>query len=302
MYGNCPIKFVLMGFLCLTCIVTTPFLFLIIRFEKNCHYRTLVNQLISSALCATLLYNLITMPLTVFVYIASPTNSPIFCTVYFVITKIEFIAILMLIDSVLIVKLIFVHFLKNPTAVQDDFWNLLINFWILGYHIINQIVMHSLPGKDQLQISFCVGNVPKKYITASFKKNWTLFVIYILSLLLIIGYFLLEKYLKYFKVTHFKKLQSRMAAYKNINMFNLFNFLEITLVIIYMVASSFATSKMTAMHPTEMDTYPNYLLIYFHDLFLTPCCIILFLFTFLYKHDNVRKVVFRELKCFITCT
>ena len=302
MYGNYPIKFVLMGVLCITCIVTTPFYFLIMRFEKNCHYRTLVNQMISSAMYTTLTHNTISMPLTMYVYFASPLNSPTFCKIYLIIHNIGAYHCLMLLDAMLIVKFIFVHFLKNPTAVQDDFWNLFLNMWVFGFQIITQTVIHTLPGKNPIRISTCIGKVPQQYINVPFKNNWPLFIVLILSILSHIGFFLFEQYLKHFgsnKLKDIETSQIQIAASKNVNMHSFF---AMTVAMLVLVGGTFTSFKMTAMHPTEIDIFPNYLFIYFQDLFISTFSVLSFLLTYLYKHDNVRKIVWRELKSIITCT
>ena len=104
MYEHNISKFVLMGYFCLTCIVTTPFYFFIILFEKNCHYRTLINQMLSSAMYTTLVHNIIVMPLTMFVYLASPIDSPTFCKIYLIIYNVSAHHCLMLINGMVIVK------------------------------------------------------------------------------------------------------------------------------------------------------------------------------------------------------
>lgn len=94
----------LLGYFCITCIVTTPFFFLIICFEKNCHYRTLINQMLSSVIFTILMLNIIFMPLTLAVYMASPIDSSIFCKSYLIIYNVGVYHSLMLLDGMLIVK------------------------------------------------------------------------------------------------------------------------------------------------------------------------------------------------------
>jgi hypothetical protein len=98
------IKFVLLGYFCLTCIFTTPFYFLIIVFEKNCHYRKLINQMLSSVMYVVLTHNTIFMPMTMFVYLVSPIDSPTFCKIYIIIYNMCAYHFIMLLDGMLVAK------------------------------------------------------------------------------------------------------------------------------------------------------------------------------------------------------
>jgi hypothetical protein len=119
-YQHSAIKLVLLGYFCLTCIATTPFYFLIIRFEKNCQYRTLINQMLSSAMYTPITHNIVFMPLTVFVYLASPIDSPVFCKIYLIIFNMCAHHCLMLLDGMLIVKVL----LKNTNLILQFFYKL----------------------------------------------------------------------------------------------------------------------------------------------------------------------------------
>jgi hypothetical protein len=49
---------------------------------------------------------------------------------------------------------------KNPTALQDDFWHLFINIWTLGCSVISQFVYIILPGKSPSNYYLCIGDYP----------------------------------------------------------------------------------------------------------------------------------------------
>ena len=47
-------------------------------------------------------------------------------------------AILLFFDAIALSRYIFIYWMKNPTALNDDFWNLFVNLWIiLGSILIN---------------------------------------------------------------------------------------------------------------------------------------------------------------------
>jgi hypothetical protein len=194
-------------------------------------------------------------------------------------------------------QFIFAHHLKNPTAIQDDFWILFLNLWIFGFLITSQIVLHTLPGKDHIRISACIGKVPQQYANVPYKKNWALFTVIFLSILFHIGYLIFKLYLKSFesrKLKEFENFKKQMLPNKKIH---LYNNLTTFLVISLLVGGTFTVYMLTAMNPEEIDNYPNYVMLYMQDLFIYPCGVLFFLVIFLNKNENVKIDVLREIAC-----
>ena len=58
-----------------------------------------------------------------FLYIYGPLRStPAICTVHVYISITTMMQGLLLLDAIIIVKYLFIFYMKNPTAVQEDFW------------------------------------------------------------------------------------------------------------------------------------------------------------------------------------
>jgi len=51
-------------------------------------------------------------------------------------------------DGIVVVRYIFIFWLKNPMAVNDDFWSRFLNAWILGLSAIVNFVYGFLPGTN----------------------------------------------------------------------------------------------------------------------------------------------------------
>jgi hypothetical protein len=49
-------------------------------------------------------------------------------------------------------RYIFIFWLKNPGAVNDDFWTWVINFQLAGISIIANFIIFSLPGWNNFRI------------------------------------------------------------------------------------------------------------------------------------------------------
>ena len=85
-------------------------------------FRTLLNQLTSSIFWCLLFYDVLAIPLTLMYYVLPPLDSILLCRIPQAL--VTFIAQqgIMLADAVVIVRYFFIFHLKNPTAIQDDFW------------------------------------------------------------------------------------------------------------------------------------------------------------------------------------
>ena len=86
----------------------------------NC--RTLINQLYSSVFWCVLLYDVIVIPMILVYYMAAPVESMLFCKLPQLVALCVVQQGILLFDAIVVVKYFFIFLLKNPTAVQDDFW------------------------------------------------------------------------------------------------------------------------------------------------------------------------------------
>ena len=50
----------------------------------------------------------------------------------------------------LIVRYVFIFWLKNPACLLDDFWNWFLSVWIVGFSAVTQFVFMLQPGIKQL--------------------------------------------------------------------------------------------------------------------------------------------------------
>jgi hypothetical protein len=62
---------------------------------------------------------------------------------------------LMFMNSIIISRYIFIFWLKNPAAFQDEFWSLLVNIWVVLFSFISQIVFDVMLGIDSIHIHIC---------------------------------------------------------------------------------------------------------------------------------------------------
>ena len=65
---------------------------------------------------------------------------------------------LLLLDASVLARYISIFWLKNPSAVHEDFWNTFLNIWICGVSIITNFVMFTRKG---LTYAFCRLRFPR---------------------------------------------------------------------------------------------------------------------------------------------
>ena len=157
LYENNLDKLLAVGLTCLGTIVTLPLITGIIWFEWDHHNRTLINQLVSSLMWSLIAWILTYQLLTLLIFIFGPIKISSFC-LFFTYSRNALIMIALLLqNAILIIRYIFIFYLKNPTALQDDFWKLFINIWITVFTLLTQFVVSYQPGKHYLIYYICQG-------------------------------------------------------------------------------------------------------------------------------------------------
>jgi hypothetical protein len=288
-------KFSCMAFNIICSIITTPVFYWLIMLEKNSHYRTLINQIISSVHWIVLIYN-ITMPLlTILIHLNSPTNSPLICQAYFFAVTFISLYTTLLTDVILIVKYLFVFHLKNPTAIQDDFWKILINLWICFFWMISLTVYTRIPGREHAKINVCIGRIPVKHFDEGVKKNWVTISILLFSIVLNIAFWIIRILYKHCWTKKYKEYENYKKSLTNKGNEERINYISLLVSIVLLLGTNIHMYYLSSMNPTELDSYPNYISFYFNDHVLYPIVILCVLIVYLRTNANVRKELWREI-------
>jgi hypothetical protein len=88
--------------------------------------------------------------------------SPLLCTLQLAFKRISKDAILFFYNAITLSRYIFIFWLKNPTALNDNFWITFINILALGSCTIVAIVYSLLPGPKLLAFYICSDTNPGK--------------------------------------------------------------------------------------------------------------------------------------------
>ena len=209
---------------------------------------------------------------------------------------------ILLFDSIIIVRYIFIVWLKNPTVLQDDFWSLFINLWIFGFCIISQIVFILMPGRPPMDVSICFGKIPIEYMNVSVKRNFPILIVGSLSLILNFGLYVRMVIFKHFIAgTHnlYEQFYLKWAnVVKKEEMFHFTSHIAATLIIFFALVST--PQVLYNMDPALLDKYPNYNVLYLYNNFYFPVSVALIIVSFLYKNTKLRQFVWRKFKGIIS--
>ena len=146
--------------------------------------RTLMNKLVASLCWTWLEWYLFAQVINIIGFCIGPLPSIICAFSQIEKTSIKF-QVLLCISSMQITKYFFIFHLKNPSAVQDSFWSVFINAWILGFCNIFSFKIFFSEEKKPATFYTCIGS----YVTTNpndKKPNYgmveiTTFLIYILT-------------------------------------------------------------------------------------------------------------------------
>ena len=188
--------------------------------------------------------------------------------------------------------------LRNPTALQDDFWSILINVWISAFSCISQIVYHLMPGREGIDIYICSGRFPLHYLSTPVKINYPAFLTVVLSLLIHLSFAILTHTFKHCVKDKFSKYENYKTQWANVttkeNMYHyssqLGGIMLVSGIIIY------PSRILFRLHPAVLDSYPFYLWYYIQTNMAPQCAVNIYLFLFLSRNARIQKKVWQELK------
>jgi hypothetical protein len=268
-----------MCFSTLCVIVMTPILYSIIWFERDNHNRTLINQLFTSVVWCAIIWNAIIQPWTLLRYLVGPVNSPVFCNLDFLLRNVISMKVGLLQNSIIIARCICLYWAKNPTALQDDFWQIFVDLWTLGVALISQLVYVLLPGKSPMKYYICIGQYPMELDGITIKENYPQFATSALTTLIYI----------------FAKAAERKEHTVNEkNTHTLFTFTLHGVGLFLLVIFILVPYKINSFRAKELEIFSNYVLVYILHHFILSVVIVLLTLTLFYKKISLRKKIWAE--------
>ena len=134
-------------------IFTTPIMYLIILYEQDNPYRILLNQLVTSIAYLGITYNLSVHLIHIVLYAWGPLH-PSICYLSLILQGTFTFQLCLLMNAVMIVRYLFTFHIKNPTAVQHDFWVMFITSWAFILAFLVQTIFAFWPGKNPVHFMY----------------------------------------------------------------------------------------------------------------------------------------------------
>jgi hypothetical protein len=106
--------------------INIPLCYGIIWYEQNNHYRTLINKLVASIIFYVVLWLLLT-DVSAIVFVAAGPMGSVYCKLDIIAVNVIAMQAMSCLNGIMVAKYIFVFWIKNPLAVQEDFFAIFIN-------------------------------------------------------------------------------------------------------------------------------------------------------------------------------
>ena len=194
----------------------------------------------------------------------------------------------------------FIFHMKNPTAVQDDYWTMFINMWVFGFVLISEIVYQALPGKDNAKILVCYGKVPTELFDVPIKMNWHILIIGYLTVFLHIAFGIFITMFRRYNQNKYKEFEQFKAKFgMGHSNEDLFVYAAAFVCMITSILGIINVSVMDVIAPDLLDTYPFYIMVYVLDE-IHPSCVISFtLVVIILNQKKFSKEAWKEFKNFL---
>ena len=141
--------------------VTVALLYLVIWFEKYGadNKRILTNKIVSAICWNAIIGGLIAFFSDTIVYLFAPLPKST-CLLFGYLRMLTASNIMMFLNVIVISKYIFIFWLKNPGAVQDDFWMVFVCLWTFGLNLTVNFVRIFIPRKEMIYFYICMDQDP----------------------------------------------------------------------------------------------------------------------------------------------
>jgi hypothetical protein len=281
------------------CIISVlPGLYAIIWFERfgSDKKRTIINKLLSTICYAGIFADIFVQGIYLLRFTYGPLPS-IICF-WLCLSKRTVICLsFLLLDSISVVRYIFIFWLKNPAAFKDEFWHLFISTWCVLMSFIFQVLRATIPGNQLVEYSLCTGDNPTPvFLLPSFCHGYVETFSLILQIIICIKIWYYKRQMK--KTIGTPAYSSYLKNVFNTDLDNQsLTSLATNIVLGIMLASGSVFIVIVNFKSCQdFQLYPKFIVVYYTYM-LYPCISICF-FTAVWFNKNpvLRQTIFRELR------
>ena len=296
LFTNRPSKVFALIYSTVVTLVFTPVMYSIVRFERNHHHRTLINQLMASTFWTAIIWNLAVQPLAIYRFIFGPVHPEFICRVNSILRNALPMHGLLLLDAIMAVKYAFLFHTKNPTAVQDDFWNIFLNIWTFAFTSISQIIYILSPGQTAQNFFICIGKHPTTEEWPFPKKNYPVVVVLVVSALIYLFVGIRNLHYKYCVNSDNKNSSNAGISIFNLplNTQTLVSFTTHGVVILLLSSCFLVLVKVNNMTFEMLSSFPNYFWFYILHLYSTSSTVAATVIVYFIKSNTIYNHVKME--------
>ena len=187
-------------------------------------------------------------------------------------------------------RYMFIFWLKNPAAFQDDFWSLFINMWIVGYSILKQCSSFMMPGRYTFFYYICTGKNPLPAENVPLKSGLDLTI---LTLTMFFLHIFVVSRAYFYKQKHDPQPKQRIGFHR----YSTESLFDLTTTIGIVLASttiSFMLWKLNQIKLAEFNYYPNYLYEYFVRMIAINLCELIVVLLHFKRNPKFRLAIKHE--------
>ncbi len=282
----------------LSTLLCIPAFYSIIWFEKfdSDHYRTIINRIVSSMSWNGIVWFILVQNLFTIRFAVGPLPSWI-CFGQFIAQKVIITNFMMLLNATTFLRYVFVFWLKNPGAFNDEFWHIFINIWVVSFSFVFQLPQAIAPSIGLIDYHVCTGENPTYLLLIPpFNKSYVE----------IFGIFL-QIYV-YTKIRIFKKKSqtqieplSTAKLWKdnfitNIEKTSISSFISNSISFFLILLGAVIAILRTFKDCLDLQMSSKYLLFYIYDLLLPLICCICLIIAFYQKRVTMFQSICKEFK------
>jgi hypothetical protein len=282
-------------------IISVPVAYSLIWYERfgSDNRRTLINKLLSAICWYGMVFCSSSQLAYAFRFYYGPLPQVI-CFWLVLARKIIITNSIVLVNVMTLTRYIFIFWLKNPAAFNDEFWFVYVNLWSIGFSTIYQFLRGIVPGNQLLEYNICSGDDPSSLLsTPAFLRGY----IEIFSVILhIYVYIRIIVYKRKQRMTIGPNVQAQSIKNEVLQEFEKQSLTNLTfnltgIVQLVLGTLSMVLLKIRSCHDIQ-DSLTSTLLIYSYLIF--PNAIMGYVFAFCFiKNRFVLKNLVREIKAAI---
>jgi hypothetical protein len=199
-------------------------------------------------------------------------------------------------DASDLVQYVFIFWVKNPAAVNEDFWSHLVSLWIAGFSFVFNFTYFFITKRLPTNYYICIARLPvldwslPSYFAAHLEVL-TIFTIIIIKLK--IQYFRSNQ-----KEGHMTKRSIFLKKFsmEAINKSSITSFSTNLTCLLFVSTFVFFGLKLNQMTLSQLNEYPNYLYVYIYQLILPSLVGFIIVGLFYSKNAAMKQCIMLELK------